>query len=300
MNRGKYQWFALRNGRLMQFAAVQVRHSSLSFFTPPHSLFLQPLGSITESSAKATFVVADCKIAKLATPPNSFEIIPKSGKKTELRTDSDQEMNSWVPRPLPMLPFPASLLFPPPSAEYLTHSLLQLESLHGGDRKPGDGSALKNRLFGVELRMLLSHDKAQGKQGDVPHIIKRLVESLELRGARTEKGLFQAPTNFANMRTAVSLLNNSAQSESLPAIVSLLILVSDIDADLSGFKLADLIGLLKHFIKKLPEPLLTYKLYPHFIGWEPRHGIFMPAAFCFADVSSPHRPVQNGKRCRPS
>lgn len=77
MNRGKYLWFALRNGRLLWFNAIQ------------------PLAAINESTAKGSLLVSECKVAKLVAP-NSFEIISKGGKKMEFRADSEQEYASWV------------------------------------------------------------------------------------------------------------------------------------------------------------------------------------------------------------
>lgn len=68
---------------------------------------------------------------------------------------------------------------------------------------------MKNRVLGVDLRTLLVQDRSLGKTGEVPYVLQRIVEAIEAQvGQQSMQSVFQSLANFANMRAAVSLLNN--------------------------------------------------------------------------------------------
>lgn len=88
---------------------------------------------------------------------------------------------------------------------------MQLESLHASDTRRQADPQVKNRVLGVDIRTLLVQDRALGKTSEVPFVLRRVLEAVEAQVGQQQEGasgIFQQPANFANMRAAVTLLNN--------------------------------------------------------------------------------------------
>lgn len=107
----------------------------------------------------------------------------------------------------------------------------------------------KMTTFGVELG-----DSGGGAEGDeVPYIVRRCIAEMDTRGYGI-RGLYRVSGVKSKVERLCQCFENGARfvdlSDSPPHVVA---------------------NVLKLYLRQLPEPLLTYRLYPHFIALAKEH-----------------------------
>lgn len=138
-----------------------------------------------------------------------------------------------------------------------------------------------NKSFGVDLAIQLAKE---GHQRAVPRLLERCVEAIERAGGLEVVGLYRlsgTTSKIARLKARLDAglsiqlaLSLSLFCTLIRLLIYLLVCGSTIK-DVEGVKLNyglenlselnDLTGALKLWLRELPEPLLTWHLYPGFI-----------------------------------
>lgn len=277
--KGVYYWCALKTGRFYLFA------EQMGF------------ASIDDAKATKSFDVAACRIARSATDPLVFELSPPVGYDKERR-----EAAGMVATPLQLLKEvkatstsvvatvrgkerdagPKRLLFRADTPQECTEWLEALvppkvERRPQGPRVP---------IFGTELGELLRFERTQGQAGDVPFVVKRILEFLAPRAVAT-RSLFQGQVSFPKIREMQAQFNAGE------------------DVNFLQYTVHDIGGLLKQFLRLLPEPLVPSRHFRSFLlyseNWRelrklcadfpPAHGALLRYLFRFFASVQAHQDV---------
>ncbi|KAG0144514.1 hypothetical protein CROQUDRAFT_79919, partial [Cronartium quercuum f. sp. fusiforme G11] len=107
-----------------------------------------------------------------------------------------------------------------------------------------------NKSFGVDLALQLSRDSSNRS---VPRILERAIEAIERAGGLDIVGIYRLSGTTSKIARLKSLLDNDIESVKLEFNEN------------NSSELNDLTGALKLWLRELPEPLLTWNLYPGFI-----------------------------------
>ncbi|KAM7287105.1 rho GTPase-activating protein 45 [Ixodes scapularis] len=106
----------------------------------------------------------------------------------------------------------------------------------------------KMTTFGVDLT-----DHTDEADADIPYIVRKCVEEIDRRGYDV-KGLYRVSGVKSKVEKLCQCFENGAQlvdlSDAHPNVVA---------------------NVLKLYLRQLPEPLLTFRLYPHFVGVAREH-----------------------------
>jgi len=109
-------------------------------------------------------------------------------------------------------------------------------------RRKSKRKGREHGIFGVSLKELIEKDqKKYGPEVQIPRIISKLIQHLEINGI-TEEGILRVPGSVSRIRQLKQEINEKFRDEKL---------VWD------EIRPNDAAGLLKQFIRELPTPLLT-------------------------------------------
>eukprot|EP01114_Cavostelium_apophysatum_P021730 TRINITY_DN7661_c0_g1_i2.p1 TRINITY_DN7661_c0_g1~~TRINITY_DN7661_c0_g1_i2.p1 ORF type:complete len:778 (-),score=256.07 TRINITY_DN7661_c0_g1_i2:1148-3481(-) len=217
---------------------LQMVHSAGNVTSVPssvHTNLNHPTSPIEtgDSSAKSTevycFLFQDCVL---------FTTKNRKGKN---RFKSQFDINHFQVKSLEdteNLKFAFSLVFKDNSSIVLSGSSQNDKSawLHHFQRAKSEKD--KNKVFGVSLDVLMSSPHERGN--DVPSFVEKAIAFLTEKGLK-EEGLFRLSGHAKDMSALTAAIN---QGEEI---------------DLSDKDLHAVAGLLKQFLRNLPEPLFTWK-----------------------------------------
>jgi len=129
----------------------------------------------------------------------------------------------------------------------LSLSSVDLESLSIQCEPPLPNEMQKNnRVFGVDLAVVTARYGVSTKwtHGKIPKFLRDIFEFLEKEEYLTTIGIFRQSGNQMKINEYKQILNESGG-----------------ELNLTNAHCHDLTGLLKHFLRELPEPLISTKLY---------------------------------------
>lgn len=101
------------------------------------------------------------------------------------------------------------------------------------------------RLFGIPLETIM---KRSNEQNEIPNHIYKIADYLEENNALKEEGIFRVCGNQSNILSLI----NEIESGNL--------------VNLSKYDIHEIANCFKLYFQLLPQPILTYKLYPRFMA----------------------------------
>jgi len=101
------------------------------------------------------------------------------------------------------------------------------------------------QIFGVPLSIVLSRPDHQGES--YPIVARKCIEFLDVNGLKSE-GLFRVPGNAGGLKELQTLFDQGHGKS----------------VDVTRYDVNVVAGLLKLYLRELPEPLLTFSLYENF------------------------------------
>ena len=135
--------------------------------------------------------------------------------------------------------------------EKLVRSKINMFGKHGVFSRSSSFTGLlvsNTKCFGVCLQNYMDQQALKKPDLKVPEFIATLCQHIEEQGASTD-GIFRIPGSVKNVKAAKEYLDKTGH---LP--------------DLSTLSIHDCTALLKMYLRELPEPLLTNRLYPYYIA----------------------------------
>ena len=106
----------------------------------------------------------------------------------------------------------------------------------------------QTKVFGVCLQTYMDQQALKKPDLKVPEFVEKLCQHIEEHGLTTD-GLFRIPGSVKNIKAAKDFIDKTGH---LP--------------DMNSLSIHDCTALLKMFLRELPEPLLTNRMYPYFIA----------------------------------
>jgi len=101
------------------------------------------------------------------------------------------------------------------------------------------------RFFGISLEAIMQRDN---ETGPVPSPVIKLVEYLEKSDAFKQEGIFRLCGNQENILNLIAAIDSGEEYS------------------LSEYDIHEVAGVLKLYFQLLPQPILTFKLYPRFMA----------------------------------
>ncbi|KAG5519919.1 hypothetical protein PMAC_000196 [Pneumocystis sp. 'macacae'] len=167
-----------------------------------------------------------------------FKIKSKNGMKILLRAPSPNEHKIWYQKFKDL-----SIITTSRKKNVLTKNMpVELANAIAAKKASNMNS---NTCYGVDLAVLCSREKSR-----IPKILNDLIDEVESRGL-DEIGIYRVPGSVVSVNALKALLNSGEVVD----------LKEDRWADINIIA-----GALKLWLRELPEPLMTYKLYSQFIS----------------------------------
>ncbi|KTW30940.1 uncharacterized protein T551_01492 [Pneumocystis jirovecii RU7] len=167
-----------------------------------------------------------------------FKIKSKNGMKMLLRAPSPNEHKIWYQKFKDL-----SIITITRKKNVLTKNM-PAELANAIAAKKASANLNSNACYGVDLAILCSREN-----NSIPKILNDLINEIESRGL-DEVGIYRVPGSIVSVNALKALLNSGEAVN----------LKDDRWADVNIIA-----GALKLWLRELPEPLMTYKLYPQFI-----------------------------------
>ncbi|KAG5437844.1 hypothetical protein PCANB_000559 [Pneumocystis canis] len=167
-----------------------------------------------------------------------FKIKSKNGIKTLLRAPSLNEYKIWYQKIKDL-----AIITTTKKKNVLTKSM-PAELINSPMSRKSITNVNSTACYGVELSLLCARDKS-----NIPKIVNDLINEVERRGLE-DVGIYRVPGSVASIN-ALKALIDSGKSVNMK--------------DCRWTDINIIAGALKLWLRELPEPLMTYKLYPQFI-----------------------------------